>query len=410
MERGFGRSPTFLVGSERQRHNLEQLQRREQHLAEQYQKNKPLCFVASAYQQTHPAKAQGGHIDADVTVVSPMMVGVADGVSQIAEYGLDPSELPKELLKACEELAMQQLMPDGMKMKQGMYKGPIPLMREAYEATEALGSTTALLAVLDNSTIIHGKLHPMIAVLSIGDCEILVLRHLQGQSARESSLEAIFHTEMQRIDGNAQCPLQICRLDERVDADFDERMPLEVIERGAAVHCVSAYEGDIVVMGSDGVFDNLFLDEIVDICNEFLVRDPASKFVPTEQALLQEVAHRIVEACHAKTRPNQFGQYLDAPIGKGGKRDDTCCVVAEVVEWTQARSEAWARIRRQRRWRNIFTCGGSFEACCEDDEEGIEESARSFGTGRENTRGGDPEGSEEEEEEEDSDERRCVIS
>jgi len=376
MERAFGRSPTFLVGAESQRHNLEQLQRREQHLAEQYQKNKPLCFNAGAYQQTHPAKAAEGHIDADVTLVSPMLVGVADGVSQIADYGLDPSELPKELLKACEELAMEQLMPEHMKMPQGLYKGPIPLMREAYEATEALGSTTALLAVLDNSTVIHGKLHPMIAVLSIGDCEILVLRHLPRENnPHETTLEAIFHTEMQRIDGNAQCPLQICRIDDRVDPDFDERMPIEVIERGSAVHCVSAYEGDIVVMGSDGVFDNLFLDEIVDICNEFFVREPGSKFVPTEQALLAEVSRRVVEACHAKTRPGPYGQYPDTPIGKGGKRDDTCCVVAEVCEWTEARSEAWARVRRQRRWRHLLTCGGSFKGCCEEDEEGSDPQA-----------------------------------
>merc|ERR1719192_2182626 len=99
----------------------------------------------------------------------------------------------------------------------------------------------------------------------------MVLRNTQGPGC---GLEVAFHTEMQRIDGNAQCPLQICRIDDRVDPDFDERMPIEVIERGSAVHCVSAYEGDIVVMGSDGVFDNLFLDEIVEICNEFFVREP----------------------------------------------------------------------------------------------------------------------------------------
>merc|ERR1719401_2502541 len=83
-------------------------------------------------------------------------------------------------------------------------------------------------------------------------------------------LEAAFHTEMQRIDGNAQCPLQVCRLDDRIDPNFDERIAIEVIERGSAVHCVSIYEGDIVVMGSDGVFDNLFIDEVISICNEML--------------------------------------------------------------------------------------------------------------------------------------------
>merc|ERR1711912_42505 len=110
-------------------------------------------------------------------------------------------------------------------------------MGEAYESTESLGSTTVLLAV--------------------------------------------FHTEMQRIDGHMQTPLQLARVDDRVDPEFDEDIALEVIERGSAVHCVSTYEGDIVVMGSDGVFDNLFLDEIVDICNRFMPPQGHGYFEPT---------------------------------------------------------------------------------------------------------------------------------
>merc|ERR1719387_2015367 len=174
---------------------------------------------------------------------------------------MDSSALPKELLRVLEELAMVQLMPDGPVSPQDKYRGPVSLLKEAYEATETLGSTTVLLAALDNSTRIHGKLHPMIAVLSIGDCELLMLRRANG---RTSELEAVFHTEMQRIDMNAQTPLQLARVDARIDEDFDEAIALEVIEKGSAVHCISAYEGYIVVMGSDGVFDNHFLDEIVE--------------------------------------------------------------------------------------------------------------------------------------------------
>mmetsp|Transcript_41346 Transcript_41346/g.88819 ORF Transcript_41346/g.88819 Transcript_41346/m.88819 type:complete len:410 (+) Transcript_41346:117-1346(+) len=409
MQRGFGRSPTFLVGTERQRHNLEQLHRREQHLAEQYQKNKPLCFVSGTYQQTHPAKAQSGHIDADVTLVSPMLLGVADGVSQIAEYGLDPSKLPKQLLKACETLAIEQLVPDGMKMKEGAYAGPAALMKQAFLNTEALGSTTALLAILDNNTTIHGKPHPMLAVLSVGDCEILVLRWSPGDmNDPVPGLKAIFHTEMQRIEGHAQCPLQIARVDDRIDPNFDERIPLEVIEHGGALHCVSIYEGDIVLMGSDGVFDNLFLDEVVDICNEIIVRDPTGKFEPTEQALLQEAAIRVVEACHNKTRPDRFGQYQDTPIGRGGKRDDTCCVVSEVVEWTKARSDAWQRRMSQRRWHSLLTCGGSFDesdAVLGDEEEDVEYRCSALNR----TRSSENDQDDYSDEEEDSP-RRCTIS
>merc|ERR1719197_2232867 len=173
---------------------------------------------------------------------------------------------------------MDQLLPtnNGLDINQSGYEGPISLMREAYENTEALGSTTACLAILDNSTQIHGKLHPMIAILAIGDCELLMLRRLHG---RQSPLEAIFHTEMQRIGGHAQQPIQIARVDDRIDPEFDESCAIEVLERGSAAHYVSAYEGDILILGSDGVFDNMYLDEVVDICNKLIPPSPYGRFV-----------------------------------------------------------------------------------------------------------------------------------
>merc|ERR1711862_160429 len=70
---------------------------------------------------------------------------------------------------------------------------------------------------------------------------------------------------MQRIDGNAQSPLQLARVDDSVDPSFDESLAIEVIEHGSAVHCVSSFLGDIVIAGSDGVFDNLFVEDLVDM-------------------------------------------------------------------------------------------------------------------------------------------------
>jgi len=355
-----GRSPTFVVDSERQRGTLDILVRREQHFSEQYSRGKPLCFNAKPFQKTHPKKAATakrlGRKDADATLVSPMLVAIADGVSQIEDFGIDASELPNELLKTCEELAMSQLIPDRPVSPQDAYRGPVSLLKEAYEATESLGSTTVLLGILDNSTRIHGKLHPMVAVLTIGDCELLMLRRLNG---RQSPLQAVFHTEMQRIDGHVQTPLQLARVDERVDPEFDEDIALEVIERGSAVHCVSTYEGDIVLLGSDGVFDNLFLDEIVDICNMYMPPPRPGPYAPMQPSVLQQIAQTIVLECHNKARPGPNGRLPETPIGKGGKMDDTSVVVAEVIEWTEAHSEVWAQVRRQKQWDNMITCGGA---------------------------------------------------
>lgn len=350
-----GRSPTFVVGSDRQRGTLDALVRREQHFAEQYQKNKPLCFNAKAFQKTHPQKAVKGQKDADATLCSPMLVAVADGVSQIEEFGIDASELPNELLNAVEELAVSQLLP-GQETEE--YLGPITMMKDAYESTESLGSTTVLTAIMDNSTRIHGKLHPMIAVCSIGDCEILILRR-----GTDGLLAPVFHTEMQRIDGNAQSPLQLARVDDSVDPDFDPSIAIEVIERGSAVHCVSAFEGDIVVAGSDGIFDNLFIDEILNVCEEMLSSSAqGAKFRPADRRLLGSIAHRLVMDSHAKTRPVN-GQHRQSPIGPGGKIDDTSCLVGQVVEWTEAHGEAWKEIRSKKMWRNIFSCGGAIPTC-----------------------------------------------
>jgi len=345
---------TNFVASDKQRSMLEEFQRREQHRTEDNAKNKPLCFSARSYQQTHPAKARMGYKDADATLTSPMLLGVCDGVSQLEEFNMDPSLLPKELLRACEELAMTQLMPDVPVSPQDAYRGPISLLKEAYEASESFGSTTVLLAALDNGTRIHGKLHPMIAVLSIGDCELLMLRRTNG---RQSQLEAVFHTEMQRIDYNVQTPLQLARVDGRIDEDFDESIALEVIEKGSAVHCVSACEGDVLILGSDGVFDNLFLDEIVEICNEVFRPSQRSEFTPLPPSLLSQVAQRIVKESHAKC-DGKGGQFLDTPIGKGGKVDDTSVCVAEIVEWTDAHTEIWKQVRRDRKWKSVLSCGG----------------------------------------------------
>ncbi|CAE7470682.1 unnamed protein product [Symbiodinium necroappetens] len=70
---GVQRSPTFFVGAEKQKRDLDAFQRREQQLAEAYHKNKPLCFNSCAFQKTHPVKAKSGHRDADATLVSPMV-------------------------------------------------------------------------------------------------------------------------------------------------------------------------------------------------------------------------------------------------------------------------------------------------------------------------------------------------
>lgn len=97
-------------------------------------------------------KAQKGHKDADACLTVPLVLGVADGVSQIEDFGIDASMLPNELLQVVEQLGMHQLIPGAKLSAADTYRGPVSMLRRAFEATESLGSLTVVLAVMDNST------------------------------------------------------------------------------------------------------------------------------------------------------------------------------------------------------------------------------------------------------------------
>jgi len=359
------REGTFIISADQQRSALSAYQQiRERHLSQSSQASKPLSFSARSFQRTHPGMMRPDrkgviHTDADATLVSLMLVGVADGISSLDVLEIDGSELPNELLQAAKEIAMQQLVSHQTGLPDDSYGGPISLLKEAYEATESLGSTTVLLGILDNSSTVHGQMHPMIAVLTIGDCELLLLRRPKGP---QSPLEVVFHTETQRVNAEGckqrtedrvHVPMQLGRVDARVDPDFHEDLAIEVIEKGSAVQVVSTFEGDIAILGSDGVFDNVFVHELVDSCNYFMPPSTEESFEPIHPAVLTQIARQIVHNSHAKTKAGAKRHMPDTPIGKGGKMDDTSVVVAEVVEWTEDLSSAWS----QRPWDDFFRCG-----------------------------------------------------
>jgi len=335
------------------------------------QSSNAFCFSARSFKRTHPTKAHSSHIDADATLASSMILGVADGVSQLDQYGIDPRKLPEELLLACKRLARRQLTPDGVTLPAEAYNGPVELLQKAFRETQSLGSLTTVLAWMDNGMRVKGKPHPMATIITVGDCRALVLRRTYDL------YQVVSKTEMQRVDGNANTPLQLARVDSRIDPNFEEHITLDIIQQGSAVQCVSAYLGDVLILGSDGVFDNLFEDEIAHILNSEL---RASSTAPIPGQMLERLACRIVQASHGKTQPGHDGLMQEAPIGRAGKCDDTSVVVAEVVEWTDKEKTDWWLPHYQQQlpstWQNVLKfallgtvgcCDSSVGTVCQDD-------------------------------------------
>eukprot|EP01086_Lenisia_limosa_P004095 TRINITY_DN19046_c0_g1_i1.p2 TRINITY_DN19046_c0_g1~~TRINITY_DN19046_c0_g1_i1.p2 ORF type:complete len:110 (+),score=25.69 TRINITY_DN19046_c0_g1_i1:753-1082(+) len=84
-------------------------------------------------------------------------------------------------------------------------------------------------------------------------------------------------------------------------------------------------EGDVIILATDGLFDNLFDDEIVDIVNK------------NENESLKNIAKALVDQAHLVGRDPQATTPFSASaidqlnvLYQGGKLDDVMCVVAVV--------------------------------------------------------------------------------
>ncbi|KAJ6424530.1 hypothetical protein OIU84_025330 [Salix udensis] len=200
-------------------------------------KNKLLCYAASSHTKTirsemsfcigthmipHPKKVErGGEDSFFVSDYNGGVIAVADGVSGWAERNVDPSLFPQELMANASCLVGDE----------EVSYDPQILIRKAHAATSAVGSATVIVAMLEA----NGKLK----IANVGDCGLRVIRGDQ----------VFFSTSPQ--EHYFDCPYQL-------SSEIAGQTYLD-----AVVSRVEVMEGDTIVMGSDGLFDNVFDHEIV---------------------------------------------------------------------------------------------------------------------------------------------------
>uniref|UniRef100_A0A0R0EWQ2 Protein phosphatase n=1 Tax=Glycine max TaxID=3847 RepID=A0A0R0EWQ2_SOYBN len=171
----------------------------------------------------HPKKVNTGGEDAFfVSNYNGGVIAVADGVSGWAEEDVDPSLFPRELLANASNFVGDE--------EQVNYDPQI-LIRKAHAATFSTGSATVIVAMLEK----NGTLK----IANVGDCGLRLIRN--GH--------VVFSTSPQ--EHYFDCPFQLSS--ERVGQTYLD----------AAVCNVELIQGDTIVMGSDGLFDNVFDHEIV---------------------------------------------------------------------------------------------------------------------------------------------------
>lgn len=229
------------------------------------------------------------------------VIGVADGVGGWRNYGIDPSSFPRTLMLVCERM-----------VREGHFvpQSPANIIAAGYsemmeQKVLTLGSSTACVVSLhrEEQTIYSANL---------GDSGFLVIRN--GEIVHRS-------TEQQHYFNT---PYQLAVAPPSRDGQWLSDSP-EMAETSS----FKVEDGDILMLATDGLFDNLSEDMIV--------RSLKPLHTHKEEERIQSAAHSMAEhAYKLSLDPDYMSPFaLSAcDIGidlRGGKPDDITCIIACVT-------------------------------------------------------------------------------
>jgi len=284
---------------------------------------KPLRFEAASAARQHPFKEQQQYIYADAVFYGSKWLGVCDGVSGVQKMGIAPDVLPRELLMQC-----QKVMESCARDEHGAWV--LSMLKEAFAGTSALGATTVLLACIEDCQ--------RLALITLGDCALLQLRPVPSG---DGGLRRSFRS--QRVMMGEKTPAQVLRLPHQITGEQKE------LVEDCRLDLVNIKHGDLIVLGTDGLFDNLSDEAITEIVQRYcsqgdgdsgLVTRKQSRLVQQLPVLykaplpsasqLQQAAIGLVDAAirNVVLVPDSAA----APLVARGNPDDTTVIVALVVE------------------------------------------------------------------------------
>ncbi|KAI8975581.1 phosphatase 2C-like domain-containing protein [Mycotypha africana] len=245
-------------------------------------------------------------------------IGVADGVggwagvSSAANAALYSRKLMHHAYMELERFDNMEDYPDYY-YNYDEYADPIRILQKSYEYSNdearkegILGSCTACLAILR---------HAELRIANLGDCGISVIRQN----------DYIFRSEEQQHAFNFPYQLGTSSPDQPKDAQ---------------TFTVAVEKGDIIIMGSDGLFDNLFDGEILSIVK----RQVATYTIPGRPSRLLSLEPQVIsDALAEQARIVSLSKMnVDSPFQEranhegiyyqGGKADDISVIVAIVKD------------------------------------------------------------------------------
>ncbi|CAJ1942591.1 unnamed protein product [Sphenostylis stenocarpa] len=241
-------------------------------------------FSGSCY-LPHPDKEDYGGEDAHFICVDEQTVGVADGVGGWADVGVNAGLFARELMSHSVRAIEEE--PKGS-------VDPARVLEKAHSFTKAKGSSTACIITLTDM-----GLH----AINLGDSGFIVIR--DGCT--------IFRSPVQQHDFNFTYQLESgngCDL-----------------PSSGEVFMIPVAPGDVVVAGTDGLFDNLYNDEVAEV----VLHAVGAGLEP--QVTAQRIAALARQRAQDRNRQTPFSTAAHEAgfYYYGGKLDDITVVVSYIT-------------------------------------------------------------------------------
>ncbi|KAL7138396.1 hypothetical protein ABFS83_10G161000 [Erythranthe nasuta] len=223
--------------------------------------------------------------DAHFFSQSAQVIGVADGVGGCSKSGIDSGEYARELMKNAEHYVKDCRPAD---------VDPKKVLGKAYSNTAAKGSSTACIISLAGN---------LLTAANVGDSGFMVFR----------GGKIFYRSPVQQYDFN--WPYQLKKAAKNRGMEQAAELAVEV------------RSGDVVIAGTDGLFDNLFAGEIERIVMEYCLGTYGK--LPLSEILAMAALGKSLD----KTTVSPFELAARKARRKysGGKYDDITVVVAYVV-------------------------------------------------------------------------------
>ncbi|CAG9316811.1 unnamed protein product [Blepharisma stoltei] len=241
-------------------------------------------------------------------------IGVADGVGGWNQYGVSSKDFANEFMQNCKKFAEKSKF---LQIKK--------CAEEAFKNINSGGSAAWILANLEKNKL---------KISNLGDCGIMTIRKVNGNPRiifQSSPQEHFFNTPYQ-----ISRELSLTQIQQLKEKLSNEKY-IEVMEQMKNIikdslwdsddYCLKVKAGDLIIMASDGLWDNVFPKEIL----AFLSKYKEGNYNPIE------LANLLGRYAYFKSKSKLFSPFeerVKKNYGNGwtgGKPDDVTVVVASVA-------------------------------------------------------------------------------